>query len=240
MNLQKLKQQLQTKYKGVTMNIRDNKKYKLKKEVEDYEHNLKLFLSSKQSELETLLRVSMPHQLTSMKTILWLNFLLIGFSFHLMNETTFSVYYIPFFTISFISICFVIIALLKRRYKHYGVIGDIDYMSKDIVNNEWSKSAATMAILTHADIAVIENKEIMKSLSRYMHCSLWSTLLAIFFFVIAVGGQIYTKGDHNIMAEKPTSDTVVTKPSVSIAESSERSLNTPPSPPPPKPDTKEK
>ena len=111
-------------------------------------------------------------------------------------------------------------------------------MSTDIPDNEWSKSAAITAILKHADDAVIENKKIMNYLSRYMHFSSWSTLLAIFFFIFAVSSQIYMKGDDNIMAEKPTSSTVVVKPTVSIAESSERSISTPP--PPPKSETKEK
>lgn len=216
------------------MNIRESKKIKQKIEVSNYEHNLKLHLNSKQSELETVLRVSMPHQLINMKTILWLNFLLIGFSFHLLQKSTLSILYICFFITAFASVCSIVTALLNRRYKHYGVIGDIDYMSTDIPDNEWSKSAAIMAILKHADDAVIENKKIMNYLSRYMHFSSWSTLLAIFFFIFAVSSQIYMKGDNNIMAEKPTSDTVVVKPTVSIAESSERSISTPP-PPPTKP-----
>ena len=173
-----------------------------------------------------------------MKTILWLNFLLIGFSFHLLQKSTLSILYICFFITAFASVCSIVTALINRRYKHYGVIGDIDYMSTDIPDNEWSKSAAITAILKHADDAVIENKKIMNYLSRYMHFSSWSTLLAIFFFIFAVSSQIYMKGDDNIMAEKPTSSTVVVKPTVSIAESSERSISTPP--PPPKSETKEK
>lgn len=49
-----------------------------KLEVESYEHNLKLHYEAKRKELDILLSNSIPNQLANMKTILWINFLLIG------------------------------------------------------------------------------------------------------------------------------------------------------------------
>lgn len=218
------------------MDFRATKRAKKGKEVQDYEHNLKLFLNSKQSEIETILRVSMPHQLSNMKTILWLNFLLVGFSLHLLQGTKPSMFYLSFFIASFISTCSIVIALLNRRYKHYGTIGDIDYMSKYIPDNEWAKSTAIAALIKHTDDAINANKAIMKYLAKYMHFATWTTLAAIALFILSVYTQIYTKGGDEQMAKKPTPTTVVAKPTVGTTESSERSIKTPP----PKPKQKGK
>ena len=47
-------------------------------EVKNYEHNLTMHYEAKRKELDIQLSSSMPGQMSTIKTILWINFLLIG------------------------------------------------------------------------------------------------------------------------------------------------------------------
>lgn len=233
--LPKPTKQLQTKHLGVTMTIRE----KVKSQDLAYQDKLALHLKSKQSQLETILRVSMPHQLTNMKTILWINILFVGFSFHLFVTLGWSNYLISFYTAVSLSLFSILFAMLQKRSKSYGEIEDIDY-AFSLPDTLQGHTTMLSALLKNCDIGIQENKKIMSYLSKYMHFSTWMTLLSIILFIGCISFQISTKGGDTDMAhaKTPPSKVVVELPRP-INETSERSLKTPPPKPMPQPKPKD-
>ena len=108
------------------------------KEVDNYTTNLTLHYEAKKSELKQILRVSIPHQVNKMKTIMWINIILIGFTLQFLNPSN-TQKILTLFTIelpsislmfSIISIFFVFLAMIIHRAKNYGVLDDITHMSR--------------------------------------------------------------------------------------------------------------
>ncbi len=200
-----------------------------------YQEKLDLHLKSKQSQLETILRVSMPHQLTNMKTILWINILFIGFSFHLLTKFDWTNTLLFFYITVLLTLCSILFALLQKRGKNYGDLEDINH-SFNIPNTNIGKTSMISALLVNCDIGIKDNIKAMQYISKYMHFSTWMTLLSILFFTFALSTQIYMKGGNIDMAKtRVPPSKVVVKPPKSVTEASERSLNTPPPRPVPKP-----
>lgn len=201
------------------MNIRDN----VKKQELIYQEKLDMHLKSKQSQLETILRVSMPHQLTNMKTTLWINILFVGFSFHLLTKLDWTNHLIYFYIATSLSIFSILLALLQKRSKNYGEIEDIDYAST-ILDNDQGKTTMISSLLKNCDIGIKDNQKIMRYISRYMFFSTWMTLLSIILFIWCVSIQINMKGgDVNMAKTRVLPSKIVVKPPRSVTESSERS-----------------
>ena len=173
------------------MNIREKELQALKR----YEQNLKVHLDLEKSTLETILRVSMPHQLSNMKTILWINLLMIGLSLQLLEKFNFNLFLFIFWFFSFIAVTLIVIAMLQRRYKYYAEIYDPEFAYK--LNDNLPTSHSKMlgeALITVID-AIKNNREIMAYLAKYMHASLWFTLGAVLSFLLYSGFGLYQKGE---------------------------------------------
>lgn len=152
-------------------------------EVENYETNLKLHYEAKRKELDILLTSSIPQQLSNMKTILWINFLMIGLMLQFVKRFPLPDIIIGFFIFALVSIFCVLIAMLTNRTKSYGVPDDIWQMSK-YTDNDWTVSQAMLDMMGTMQTSLLENREVIKNRGRLMHLSTWFTLWAIFFIFI--------------------------------------------------------
>lgn len=152
-------------------------------DVENYETNLKLHYEAKRKELDILLTSSIPQQLSNMKTILWINFLMIGLMLQLLKKFPLQDIVIGFFLLALASIICVLVAMLTNRSKSYGVPDDILQMSK-YEDNEWTISQALLDMMGTLQTSLQENREVISNRGRLMHLSTWFTLCAILFAVL--------------------------------------------------------
>jgi polyferredoxin len=149
-------------------------------EVQNYETNLKLHYEAKRKELDILLTSSIPQQLSNMKTILWVNFLMIALMLQLLKKFPLPEIVIGFFILSLASILTVLAAMLTNRSKSYGVPNDIFHMNK-YADNKWTVSQATLDMMGTMHTSILENRQVITNRGRLMHLSTWFTLLTIFF-----------------------------------------------------------
>ncbi|QKF72755.1 putative membrane protein [Aliarcobacter faecis] len=155
-----------------------------KLEVESYEHNLKLHYEAKRKELDILLANSLPNQLSNMKTILWINILMIGLITQFIKKFPLSNTFIAFFIFSSLSIVVVLIAMLSNRTKSYGVNDDLEMMNK-IKVNQWTKSQGLIDMLHALQESIIDNRKVLVNRGKLMHIATWFTLFSIFFIIIS-------------------------------------------------------
>lgn len=153
-------------------------------EVKNYEHNLTMHYEAKRKELDILLTSSIPQQLSNMKTILWMNYLMIGLMLQLINKFPLSKLIIGFFLFSLAAVISVIFAMLTNRSKSYGVPKDIRHMS-NYEDHEWTISQATFDMLDALQDSVQENAKVITNRAKLMHIATWFTLCSILFISIA-------------------------------------------------------
>ena len=191
-----------------------------------YEQNLQVHQESKRNILNIMLSTSMPHQLQNIKTILWVNLLFVGLATQYLRDIAFSVYHLLFYIPVVISVSLLLLAMLSKRFKWYGGYDDIDY-SYTLYEEEKPHTTMLATLLKNDEIAIKENKKIMKHIATFMHYALWSTLVAFISFVFIVTVNQNYKGGYEIMAdekkiEKPSEQPVNTTPSNESVERSNK------------------
>jgi len=152
-------------------------------EIENYEHNLKIHYEAKRKELDILLTSSIPIQLSNMKTILWINFLMIGLMFQFLKKFPLPDIVIGFFILSLCAIISILFAMLTNRTKSYGVYDDVKTMST-YEDDNWTKSRAIFDMLNMLQIAIEDNRLVIINRAKLMHVATWFTLASIVFLVI--------------------------------------------------------
>jgi len=153
-------------------------------EITNYEYNLKMHYEAKRKELDILLTSSITQQLSNMKTLLWMNFLMIGLMLQLIKKFPLPDTMMGFFILSLSAILSIMIAILTKRTKSYGVPDDIKYMS-EFNDDEWTISKATLAMLNAANIAIKENRDVIVKRAELMHLSTIFTFVSMFFIFIS-------------------------------------------------------
>lgn len=174
-------------------------------DVTNYEANLKLHYEAKRKELDILLSTSMPTQLTTIKTLLWMNIVMVGLVMQLFRSTPLTETAKGFFVISIVSICITLAAMLVKRVKSYGVIDDIDYASK-LTDNEWTVSKGLADMLSAAHGSIMDNRLVIESRAKLMHLATWLTLFSILLLCLSVWFrpiQFEDKSMANEKTEKP-------------------------------------
>ncbi len=198
----------------------DNEKYTT------YEKNLQVHQESKRNILNIMLSTSMPHQLQNIKTILWVNLLFVGLATQYLRDVAFSAYHLLFYIPVVISVSLLLVAMLSKRFKWYGGYDDIDY-SYTLYEEEKPHTTMLATLLKNDEIAIKENRKIMRHIATFMHYALWSTLVAFVSFVFIVAVNQNYKGGNEIMAdekkiEKPSEQPVNTTPSNESVERSKK------------------
>lgn len=152
-------------------------------DVINYEHNLTMHYDAKRKELDILLTSSIPIQLSNMKTILWINFLMIGLIFQFIKKFPLPDAIIGFFLLSLCAILCILFAMLTNREKSYGITDDLETMSK-YKDHEWTQSQAIYDLLHTVQVSVYDNRMAISKRAKLMHISTFFTLLSIIFIVI--------------------------------------------------------
>ncbi|NOX15983.1 MAG: hypothetical protein GXP61_08165 [Epsilonproteobacteria bacterium] len=137
------------------MNTRESKKIKQNREVLDYEHNLKLHLASENRVLDALTRTVMPNQISIIKTILWINFLMLGIIAQLYRSS-WSQSLTGFVVLAVSSIIICLVAMAFFRDIQLGGLNDLQAMSK-YKDNKWTKSQALFDFLSSTRVAIDSN-----------------------------------------------------------------------------------
>ncbi len=184
----------------------EKRKIKAREKLEIYEKNLQSWYESLRRTLDTQLSSSMPHQVGTIKTILWVNLLFLGLGFQVMKDRPF-VWDDLFLLLPVAASVFALLtALIFHRHKWYGDRGDIDF-PHTLYDSKFPRTDLLSALLKDAKTAVDGNSKIMRSIARHMHFSLWSTLLAgvgLAVLVISHNPAVVTKGETNMSQnEKP-------------------------------------
>ncbi len=158
----------------------------MNKEVEDYEHNIKIYYEAKRKELDIMLTNSMPSQLSNMKTILWINIVFMALVFQIIKKFPLSDLIIGFYVLSLSSIIIILIAMLTNRTKSYGVHDDINIMSNNYIdiNNPWNKSQAIYDMVNTIQYSIEENRIVLSNRGKLMHLATWFSFFSIFIFVL--------------------------------------------------------
>ena len=162
-------------------------------ETQIYEENLKLHLDTKKNTLDVILRVSMPLQLNTMKTILWINIVLIGILLSFSKVFGFDSLAMLSISLYFLSIILIIFAFTQKRYKYYGDINDIDYMYSLNYKSKFAKQNGIINVMLFIDNAIQKNKDIMNYLALLVHLAVISTFFGIVSHCLYIGLEFYNK-----------------------------------------------
>ncbi len=188
------------------MNIRERNKEKEKQEIEAYESNLKLHYESVKNELDTLIRSSIPSQMGTIKTIMWLNIVLTGLAVQIMvrsgNVNLWLL--IPFLISSCASIGIALKAMIMGKKVHYGNYLKRTYMMS-IPDGKWAKVDGIYRMFYDISRAVRYNGIVLIKRKKSIHYAMISTALSLVLFVILV--VIHSIQGHNNGKETPTSTT---------------------------------
>lgn len=207
----------------------DKAKEESKKALSDYEDNLKLHYEARRKDLDIQLSSSMPQQLNIIKTILWINLLLLGVSVQFLKGASFHWAHLVFYVPVSISVFLMLAALLQRRVKWYGAYEDID-LAHNLYGDKYAKSDMIGTMLQNAQKAYEGNRTIMRDLSKYMHGALWTTLLSCIGLIIVLASNPtpYQKGgDASMAEEKPKAPSQQPVSVTPTHESFERSIPKP-------------
>jgi len=124
-------------------------------EVENYEHNLKLHLASENRVLDALTRTVMPNQISIIKTILWVNFLMLGIIAQLYHSS-WNQSIMGFVVLAVFSIVICLVAMAFFRDIQLGGLSDLRAMSK-YKDDKWTKSQALFDFLSSTRAAIDSN-----------------------------------------------------------------------------------
>ena len=198
------------------------KRYELEREIgkqkfENYEKNLKVHYESYRKHLDIQLATSMPHQMNVMKTILWVDLLMLGLFVQVVKDTSFSLVHLLFYVPVSISVSLVIIALLKRRYKYYGTHTDMD-LSIKLYDEEFAVTDMLGTLIKNCSEAIDKNAEIMADIAKFMHTALWSTLLSTLMFILVFALAVTLEGNKVMAEKKPKAPSQQTTTTVSSSE----------------------
>lgn len=207
-------------------------------EVTNYEANLKLHYEAKRKELDILLTSSMPTQLSTIKTLLWMNIVMIGLMMQIFRSIPLTTIAKGFFLLSIVSICITLAAMLIKRVKSYGVIDDIEYASK-LHDNEWTVSKGLADMLSAAHNSIMDNRDVIVQRAKLMHIATWITLFSILFLCLSVWFRPIQNEDIQ-MADEKTQKPIPSPITPEVGKLHENSVKRPQEAPKPKPSEQKK
>ena len=154
-----------------------------------YVHNYKMHYEAKRKELDILLTSSIPTQLSNMKTILWINFLMIGLTLQFIKKFPLPDIVIGFFLLSLCAIFLILIAMLSNRTKEYGVPDDVAHMNSYDNNDGWMKCTAIKVMLGATHGSIIENRKVIVGRAKLMHLATYFTFCSLLLIVIVFAAK---------------------------------------------------
>lgn len=173
------------RYNNLLNEIRTNKSTSKKKHedtIDALKENIERHYESKRKELDILLTSSIPHQISNIKMVLWINFLFIGISLKVIEVLKFNGWYLVSYLFSFVAILMLLISLTQRKSKYYGSIDDLDYVYDEIKNDNFPHIKMLSGLLNNTFEATEYNRKTLEGIAKYLRYSIFTTLIAIFSF----------------------------------------------------------
>ena len=144
------------------MNSRDKKRKVLERSALDYETNLKLHYDAMLNELNTIIRSTIPNQMTTIRTLMWVNVVFIGISLKLFYDS-WSFYLLLF--LSTISLGISFYAMNFGRAILYGNAQKRGFMNA-INDGIWAKTTGLYFMMYNVQRAIRYNGIIVIRRSR--------------------------------------------------------------------------
>lgn len=162
-----------------------------KQEIENSEHNLKLLYEAKKSALETMLRSVIPTELAKIKTVLWMNFLIMGLITKLDTFPNWLLTDTAILVTSGVAVSFCLYAFVAFREKKLGSIVNVDAFSTETFpKHEWSKYQALVDLLYCVEEALVENIKFQTKRSDLTAIATLFSMLSMILVIIKYSNQL--------------------------------------------------
>lgn len=146
-------------------------------QIENREKNLKLHYETLRKDLDITLSTMIPTQKNLMKTIMWVNAIILGLIVNNFQKLEYAFFMIPSFTFSGIAFGLILYSLKKGRSK---TLGHID--TKEIENidqNRFESIIGLQRIIVSTEKAINDNSEIIKSRGKKIADAINFTMLSV-------------------------------------------------------------
>lgn len=157
-------------------------------EITNCEHNLKIHYDMKKAASETMLRSIIPAQHSDIKTVLWMNFIIIGIVTKLNTINWLSIDTgILVLSGYAISVCLYALIFLREKY-----LGSVPGTTKlyDLEENEWKKSYGLLYALECIEEALKKNTKYQNKRSDLTAIATGITLIAMILMIIKFSNQM--------------------------------------------------
>lgn len=159
-----------------------------KREIENTEHNLRLHYETEKSALESMLRAVIPTQQSNIKTVLWMNFLILGVITNVDKNSWYSINTAILVTSGFaITVC--LYALIALRTKHLGTLPTSNILD-NLEENEWKKVAGLQYTLKCIEEALDNNIRYQTKSSDLTAGATAFTLISMILVIIKFSNQL--------------------------------------------------
>lgn len=146
-------------------------------QIENREKNLKLHYEAMRKDLDIMLTSMIPTQKNLMKTIMWINAIILGLILNNFLEFKYAFFMIPSFTFSAIAFILIIYSLKKGRSK---TLGHIDTREiEEITENRFETIVGLNKLIVATESAIKNNSEIIESRGKKIADSINFTLMSI-------------------------------------------------------------
>jgi len=191
--------------------------------IEDYEYNLKLYNESIRKDLDIVLSSTIPTQKNLMKTLLWINSVVIGLltsliAYDLKSKIIILSLSIPYF-FSFMAIIILLLSLKDGRVKAFGTPNISNF--ENIKPNKWAKSQGLTNINKSLKQAFDINSRIVAKRGKKIAQAINFTIASvIFIFLISTTySNLILKKGGNTMSENKKDTNFDDRPKMSASTS---------------------
>ena len=198
--------------------------------IQDYEYNLKLYNESIRKDLDIILSFIIPTQKNLMKTLLWINSVVLGLltsliASNLESKIILMSISIPYFC-SFMAIIILLLSLKDGRVKAFGTPNINNF--ENIQPSIWAKSqgltninnSIKQAFEINSNIVAKRGKKIAQAINFTITSVIFIFLISIAYsnFILKQGGNVVSENNKNIDFDKrPKMSSSTSKPETMLA-----------------------
>lgn len=175
------------------MNTREKRKQKKQRDIDNFEANLKLHYEAMQNELNTIIRNTIPRQLTMLRTLMWVNVV-----FLYLASRSFDMSLAHFMLLVTIGISFAMsfYSMLFGRSFLYGNSQKLKLMD-NIYDGDWSKTHGLRWMMYNVQRAIRYNGLIIIKRTRLIAQITFVTFFSLFLLGICYITNINTSEMDN-------------------------------------------
>lgn len=146
-------------------------------QIENREKNLKLHYEAMRKDLDITLSTMIPTQKNLMKTIMWVNAIILGLILNNFQKLQYAYFMIPSFAFSAFAFGLILYSLKKGRSKSLGHIDTKEIES--IAQNRFETIIGLQKLIVATEKALNQNSEIITNRGKKIADSITFTLLSV-------------------------------------------------------------